>query len=215
MQGIQAVIFDMDGVLIDSEPVHFMVANQVLGAAGHALTREENEAFIGMTNAPFWAAMIDRFSLPETADSYVATYERQLLHALEQPHAPEPGVIELIEAARQRGLCIAVASSSPRSWIDATLRSIGLANAFAVIVSGDDVPPREGKPHPAIYQLAARRLKVQATACLAIEDSPNGVLSAHRAGMYVIGVRTPYTAHLSLEGADRIVDSLSQVALDD
>jgi beta-phosphoglucomutase-like phosphatase (HAD superfamily) len=107
-----------------------------------------------------------------------------------------------------------VASSSPRSWIAATLRSIGLGDVFPVIVSGDDVPRDRGKPDPAIYLLAAQRLGVAPGRCLAIEDSPNGVLSAHRAGMRVIGVRTSYTAHLRLEGADQVVDSLVELSLE-
>lgn len=203
----------MDGVLIDSEPLHFAVINQILGTLGYALSREENEAFIGMTNAPFWAAMIARFGLPESADTYTAQYDRVLLRELETPRPPQPGVVELIDAAHTRGLRLAIASSSPRTWIDATLRSIGLSNTFEVIVSGDDVPLGRGKPDPLIYQLAAQQLRVPAHRCLAIEDSPIGVLSAHQAGMRVLGVRTPYTAHLALDGADQVVDSLRGFSL--
>jgi beta-phosphoglucomutase-like phosphatase (HAD superfamily) len=96
-------------------------------------------------------------------------------------------------------------------WIDATLGSIGLADAFDVIVSGDDVV--RGKPEPEIYLLAAERLGVAAERCVAIEDSPHGVQSAHRAGMFVLGVRTPVTAHLPLDGAHRVVDSLADLDL--
>jgi beta-phosphoglucomutase-like phosphatase (HAD superfamily) len=96
-------------------------------------------------------------------------------------------------------------------WIDATLRSIGLEGTFETIVSGDDVT--HSKPDPEIYLAAAARLAIAPDRCLAIEDSPNGATSAHRAGMQVIGVRTPYTAHLRLDGVLYIVNSLTEVDL--
>ena len=210
---VQAAIFDMDGVLIDSEPLHFVVLNQVLGRAGHALSADENEAFIGTTNEAMWSVLIRRFRLPAPAADYIDQYNRALLRVLEQPHPPQPGVLGLIGALRERGIRLGLASSSPRAWIDATLRSIGLDRSFETIVSGDDVAPGDGKPSPTIYRLAAEWLGVAPAHCLAIEDSPNGVLSAHRAGMRVIGVRTPVTAHLPLPGAECIVDSLDELRL--
>src|SRR5262249_53662640 len=94
-----------------------------------------------------------------------------------------------------------------------TLRSLDLSEAFDAIVSGDEVSV--GKPDPEIYLLAAQRLSLPAQMCLAIEDAPNGVASARSAGMDVIGVRTPYTAHLALDGALRVVDSLGDLRLPD
>ena len=134
-----------------------------------------------------------------------------LLRVLVQPREPEPGVVALVERGRELGMRLGVASSSRRLWIDATLRSLGLSDAFDAIVSGDDV--ERGKPDPQIYLLAARQLGVAPHRCLAIEDAPKGVQSARAAGMAVLGVRTPYTAHLRLEGAERIVDSLADLDL--
>src|SRR5205085_8588610 len=132
---------------------------------------------------------------------------------LDQPLAPQPGVRALIEACVARGIDIAVASSSKRSWVATTLRSLGIADFFRVVVTGDDVV--HGKPDPEIYQRTAAQLGVRPERCLAIEDAPNGVASACRAGMIVLGVRTPYTAHLQLEGAFRTVDSLEEVSLNE
>jgi beta-phosphoglucomutase-like phosphatase (HAD superfamily) len=87
--------------------------------------------------------------------------------------------------------------------------SIGLHGGFEAIVAGDEVT--HGKPDPEIYTLAAQRLALPPALCLAIEDSPNGVLSARHAGMTVLGVRTPYTAHLTLDGATHIVNSLADL----
>lgn len=204
-----AVIFDMDGVLIDSEPLHFEVANEVLGSVGHSLSREENEEFIGTTTEFFWDTLIDRKGLPHPKPYFDELYDQAVLRILSRTWPAADGVSALIDKLRSTRVPLAVASSAKRTWIDATLRSIGLSSVFHVVVAGDEVA--HGKPAPDIYLLAAERLGIPASKCLAIEDSPNGILSATRAGMTVVGVRTPYTAHLSLDGAATVVDSLTEL----
>ncbi|MCA1647214.1 MAG: HAD family phosphatase [Chloroflexi bacterium] len=211
MSRFEAAIFDMDGVLIDSEPLHFAALAEVLARAHYTFSRAENEQFIGTTSEAMFSTLIARHGLPGTVRDYEQQYDETLLRVLHEPHDPAPGVTALLERLRALGVRIAVASSSRRLWIDATLSSMGLANAFEVLVAGDDV--EHGKPQPAIYLLAAERLGVPPERCLAIEDSPNGVQSACAAGMTVLGVRTEYTAHLHLEGATRIVDSLADLDL--
>jgi HAD superfamily hydrolase (TIGR01509 family) len=206
-----AVVFDMDGVLVDSEPLHFEALGAVVGEAGVRLSRAENEEFIGTTVEATWSTLIARYRLPLAMAEYIRLYNAAVLELLEQPRAPEPGVAALIASARRLTMQLAVASSSSRLWIDATLRSIGLSDAFDAIVSGDDV--EHSKPDPEIYLLASARLGLAPERCLAIEDAPKGVESARRAGMTVIGVRTPYTAHLLLTGATRTVDSLTELDL--
>jgi HAD superfamily hydrolase (TIGR01509 family) len=211
MTRFDAIIFDMDGVLIDSEPLHFEVLNEVLSLDGHTLSRAENEEFIGTTTEAMWATLIARRGLVRPMAEYRALYDEILLRVLRQPREPAPGVLALIQRARQLGMRLGVASSSRRLWIEATLGSLGLSESFDTLVSGDDVV--RGKPDPQIYLLAAQRLGLSPRRCLAIEDSPNGVQSARAAGMAVLGVRTSYTAHLRLEGAERIVDSLAELDL--
>lgn len=201
-----AVIFDMDGVLIDSEPIHYAVLSEVLG---FQLRHEDYAEFIGTTTTYMWTTLIERYRLPKSQAEYEELYDDAILRALGRPWPIEAGVSALVERLLRQGMPLALASSSKRSWIDATLRSIGLSDAFGIIVAGEDV--EHGKPAPDIYLLAAHRLGVPPDRCLAIEDSPNGVLSASRAGMTVLGVRTPYTAHLHLDGAARVVDSLVDV----
>jgi HAD superfamily hydrolase (TIGR01509 family) len=200
---LAAVIFDMDGVLVDSEPLHYAVLTDLLAGAGVQFSREENEEFLGTSSEYTLATLIARHHLPSPFAEYVQRYDAGVLRILEQPQAPQPGVVPLIARIRQLDLRMGLASSARRSWIDATLRSLELSGAFDVIVSGDDVAL--GKPDPAIYLLAAERLGVPPERCLAIEDAPNGVTSARAAGMQVIGVRTPYTAHLELDGAHLVV----------
>ncbi len=211
MTRFDAVIFDMDGVLIDSEPLHFAVLADLLARAGHTYTRAENEQFIGTTSEAMFSTMIARYKLPGSVATYEARYDSALLQVLQQPHPPAPGVTALLDRLRDRRVRVGVASSSRRLWVEATLRSLGVAQAFEVVVAGDDV--ERGKPDPAIYLLAAKRLGVRPEQCLAIEDSPNGVQSARAAGMTVLGVRTEYTAHLQLDGVARTVDSLVELEL--
>jgi HAD superfamily hydrolase (TIGR01509 family) len=206
-----AVIFDMDGVLIDSEPLHYAVLQEVLGLDGLHLSRTENEEFIGTTSEAMFSTLIARHQLPRTVAAYISLYDAALLRVLEHPHDPAPGVAALVKRLRALGVRLAVASSSRCLWVEGTLRSLGLSSAFDCIVAGDDV--QRGKPDPAIYLLAAQRLGIAPGYCLAIEDSPNGVQSARAAGMDVLGVRTPYTAHLRLTGALRVVDSLAELDL--
>jgi HAD superfamily hydrolase (TIGR01509 family) len=207
----EAVIFDMDGVLIDSEPLHFAVLTELLARAGHRYSRAENEQFIGTTSAAMFSTLIAQHGLAGTVAEYIARYDEALLDVLQQPHPPAPGVVALVQRLRELGTRLGVASSSRTLWVAATLRSLGLADAFDVVVSGDDV--ERGKPDPAIYVLTAQRLGVAPERCLAIEDSPNGVQSARAAGMTVLGVRTEYTAHLHLDGVARTVDSLAELDL--
>jgi HAD superfamily hydrolase (TIGR01509 family) len=214
MACIDAVIFDMDGVLVDSEPLHYRVLNQVLlDADGYTLTEAENEEFLGTTTKAMFDTLIARHALRHSIAEYVQAYESALLELLQQPLIPQPGVMAFIEQCAERGLALAVASSSKRSWVTTTLQSLGIAHWFGVVVSGDDVV--HGKPDPEIYLLTAARLAIRPERCLAVEDAPNGVASACRAGMMVLGVRTSSTAHLRLEGVLRSVDSLEGVRLDE
>jgi HAD superfamily hydrolase (TIGR01509 family) len=211
MRRFDAVVFDMDGVLLDSEPLHHAVLTELLAQDGRSMDRAEYEQFIGWTTEAMFETLIARYGLQATVGEYGARYTAMILHALQQPLEPAAGVVALVQHLAQLGLRLAVASSSQRAWIDTTLRSLGLSAMFPTVVSADDV--ERGKPDPAIYRLAADRLGVPPARCVAIEDSPTGVLSARAAGMTVLGVRTPYTAHLQLEGADRIVDSLADLDL--
>ena len=213
MGRFDAVIFDMDGVLIDSEPLHHDVREPRPGTDGvPGLERSEYEQFIGTTTEPFLrhpdralpAAPVRKPNTPPGTTTRCCLSWRSRA-------TPSPGVKPLIARLRTLGLRVALASSSRRIWIDATLRSVGLQTRSTR--SSPATMSSCGKPDPAIYVLAAQRLGVQPARCLAIEDSPSGVQSARAAGMAVLGVRTPYTAHLRLDGVQRTVDSLAELDL--
>lgn len=210
---LRGVVFDMDGVLVDSEPLHYHALSSVLAAEGHAWTEEDNERLLGTTVEDSFRIISQTVPLSKPVDSYVSNYDDMVLSLLKGPLDPAPGVMSLLQGIRVRGAPTAVASSSYRSWIAATLRSLGLTRYFSVTVSGEDVS--HGKPAPDIYLAAARKLNLHPSECVAIEDAPNGALSAKRAGLRVVVVRTPYTAHLEMPPADLTVDSLEELPADD
>jgi HAD superfamily hydrolase (TIGR01509 family) len=203
------VVFDMDGVLVDTEPLHFRCLNRVVGMAGGRISEAENQAYIGATQDAVFRAIIARHGLPGALQSYLDHYNAVVLEALQGPLDPVPGAPELLARLRALGVPLAVASSSNRAWIDATLGALGLAPSFPVVAAGDEVA--HSKPAPDVFLLAAARLGVPPTACVAVEDSPNGVRAARAAGMRVVAVRTPYVAAADLPPADLVVDSLAEL----
>jgi HAD superfamily hydrolase (TIGR01509 family) len=207
-----AIIFDMDGVLLDSEPLHLQALNEVLAPLGHRATAAEDRQFFGLTNEECWRVIMRRYALPGRLDDYLARYDEAVLRVLQQPVTPTPGVPELLARLRRRGVRLALASASKRSWVDATLQAIGLRRAFEVVVSADDVA--HGKPAPDLFSLAARRLGVPPERCVVVEDSPNGVLAGRRAGMAVVAVRRPETDDHPFDDAVRVIDALGEGELE-
>lgn len=202
-----AVVFDMDGVLLDSEPLHHLVVNELLAEHGVHVSDAQYRAYLGTTVEDTWADLIQRFSLPGTVADYRGRYDAAILEAYRRHAVPAPGAVELVQGLRARGVKLAVASSSRTAWVETALARLGLAAAFDAVVTGDMV--RRGKPDPAIYLLAARCLDVAPEQCLAIEDAPAGVAAARAAGMTVVAVRTPYTRGLSFAGAVHVLDELT------
>lgn len=204
----QAVVFDMDGVLLDSEPLHHIVLNEVLAVDAQALSFEEYRPYIGTTLEYTWTDIIGRLALTAPIEQYMAAYDERVLAAYHLHSVLAPGAQALLNLLAERGLRLAVASSSRTSWVETCLTTMGIRDCFEVVVTGDMVS--RSKPDPEIYCLAATRLGVSPERCLAIEDAPKGVQSAHAAGMTVIGIRTEYTEHLALDGAATILDSLAE-----
>ena len=203
-----AVVFDMDGVLLDSEPLHFGVVNDLLALNGVTIDTEAYKAYLGTTLEYTWEDLIRRHHLPHDLAFYRDRYSAAILESYRLHSVPAPGAVALVEALSRRGLKLAVASSSRTDWVESCLTALGLRLYFQTVVTGDMV--RRSKPDPEIYSLAAAKLDVEPRRCLALEDAPKGVLSAAAAGMTVLGVKTEYTAHLTLEGAAAVLDALTE-----
>jgi len=206
---LKAVVFDMDGVIADSEPIHVEAEKTTFRKHGVEASDVELHAFTGSDNWVMLRTMIDRYRLPLKLDALYREHMVNLFDAVRKHVQPFPGALDLIRGLSENGVPLAVASSSPRKLIDLVLEKFDVACLFHTIVSGDDVSL--SKPNPEIFAKAATRLGLQPRECLAIEDSTNGVRAAKEAGMAVIGFKNANSLNQNLDGADAVVDGLLQI----
>lgn len=208
---IEAVIFDMDGVLADSEPLYHLSLNQVLQAHGHSLTDEDNRIILGTTVEFTWQTLKDRFRLDGRLEDWIGVYDEVLLKNLRENIAPSHGLYGLLDTLDSRGLPFGLASSSQANWVDVILTILKVKERFQVVMAGDMVA--NGKPAPEIYLTAAAKLGVDPTRCLVFEDSPHGIQAGKAAGMTVVAVLTDMTRGLNLSMADHHIESLADFDL--
>ena len=185
---IEAVVFDMDGVLIDSEPVWERVRRRFVASRDGHWPADAQDRLMGMSTAEWSAYISTDFGVGLTPQQ-VASQVIAAMAAEYSKHLPLlPGAIDAVRSLAGRWP-LGVASSSPRSLIETVLATAGLLSSFAAFVSSEEVP--RGKPAPDVYLAAAERLSVSPKACAAIEDSSNGLRSAAAAGFTVIAVPRP------------------------
>lgn len=209
-----ALVFDMDGLLIDSEPLWHEAEIYGFGLAGLCLTLEQ---CLETTGLRVDEVVQFRFARqPWAAPSQDAVAAAIVERVVELVHAKgvlKPGVDQALGFARDAGLRVALASSSPSVIIRAVLDTFGLRPAFEVIHSAEE--EARGKPEPDVYLTTARKLGVEPAACVALEDSPNGVLAAKAAGMKCIAIPEPVLRHdPRLARADAVIESLTEVDAD-
>ncbi len=206
----EAVIFDLDGVLLDSEQLWNQSKQEVVREYGGRWREDAPTAMMGMSSPEWSAYMRDELGVPMEIDEINrAVVDRIERHYRE--HLPLlPGAVEVVRSL-QRRWPLALASSANREIIDFALDAAGLAGEFSATVSSEEV--ERGKPAPDVYLEAARRLGIEAQRCVAIEDSSNGVRSAAAAGMAVIAVPNPHypPAHDALALAAACVPTLPEI----
>ena len=205
---IDAVIFDLDGVLVDSEPIHFRAANRVLARYGLSISEDEYRTFIGLGELATWRVWRERYAIGESVERLLAAHTEARLHEITAGVTPIDPAVQLARHLHASGQRLAIASSSTRAVIDALLAAIGLDAVFRVRVSGEDPEVRHSKPAPDVYLAVAARLQMSASACLAIEDSGPGVTAAKHAGMTCIAVPNRWTADQDFSEADVVLESL-------
>lgn len=207
---IQAFIFDMDGVIIDSEPLHFEVDIQVMKDFGSAITHEDLEKYVGMTNPEMWAVIKNEYQLSQSVAEII---EYQLSNKIEiltaREMEPIDGIHELLAELKARQIPAAIASSSPPVFITAVLKKFNLLDQFQCVVSGEEV--ERGKPAPDVYLKAAELLGVKPEHCMVLEDARHGVAAAKAAGMKCIGFVNPNSGNQDLSQADYVVKSIREV----
>jgi len=206
----KALIFDMDGVLIDSEPLHKKIEQDILKELGVNLPLDEHFKYASM-GKEFWNIIEKEFGYNKitTADELHKEKAVRYIKVLtSKPILPIDGLIELVSYAKKKGLILAVASSSSIYNINLVLKAIGLDQYFTLIVSGEQVP--RNKPFSDIYLKTAALLNLTPDECMVIEDSANGVKSAIGAGIYCIGYRNLNSGKQDISRANVIVDSLNE-----
>jgi HAD superfamily hydrolase (TIGR01509 family) len=202
------VVFDMDGVLVDSEPVHERANAEYLAGLGMTLDQELADEMMGRRVRELTDALAQRLGLdPERVFS---DREAIFWRLLEQGLEAMPGLHAAVDRLARAGLPLAVATSGTRAYVDFVLDRLQVRAAFAAVVSGEDV--RNGKPDPETYLLAAERLHADPGDCVAVEDTTHGIAAAHGAGMRAVAVTHPMNATLDLSAADAVVADLPAAA---
>ncbi|MEP7290822.1 MAG: HAD family phosphatase [Chloroflexota bacterium] len=191
----QAVIFDMDGLLVDSEPVWAIAEDAMMTARSRQIDPAIQNGLVGLRMSDFLAGMREAYGMSDSIEDLRADINGRMIRLIPDRVIPRLGAPELLAALERWGIPCAIASSSGMAIIDTVVKSQGWQRCFRTHVTGDDVP--HGKPAPDIYLEAARQLGVDPAACLALEDSPTGARAAVAAGMVCYAV--PDLSHTSVE----------------
>jgi len=208
---VAAVIFDLDGVLLDSESAWVEVKKEFTEESGGRWEDRARMEMLGMSSTEWSRYMHDELGVPVSPEEISSEVAKRLMQRYRRRLPLLPGAVEAVRSMASEWP-LALATSSNRNVIDLVLSESGLADAFAATVSSEEVD--RGKPAPDVYLEAAKQLGVEPTACVAIEDSTNGIRSAHAAGMAVVAVPNrdfpPEADALAL--ADLELDSLEQLS---
>jgi HAD superfamily hydrolase (TIGR01509 family) len=203
------VVFDLDGVIVDSEPTHERANAEVAAGLGVAVDAELAGAMMGRRVRELTDELARRTGrAPEEVFAGREVVFWRLLE--ERPLAAMPGLRRALARLAAAGLPLAVASSGTRRYVAHVLDGLGVRGFFGAVISGEDVV--HGKPDPEIYLRAAKALRCDPAECAAIEDAPNGVAAASRAGMYVVAVPHELTSAMDFADADAVVADLGAAA---
>jgi HAD superfamily hydrolase (TIGR01509 family) len=208
---IRAVVFDLDGLMFDTEALFFRVSAQVLESRGKRFTPEIMRSLIGRRAVDVAGWLKTMAGLEEPPEVILAEIRQRFADEVDAAVHPTPGLFALLEHLHRRELPAAVATSSGRAYAGRLLTRHGLTNRFAFVLASEDVI--RGKPDPEIYRLAADRFAVRADELLVLEDSPAGVEAGRGAGAVTVGVPHEHSPGEALLAADLIVPRLDDPAL--
>ncbi|MFV0421662.1 HAD family hydrolase [Oleidesulfovibrio sp.] len=204
-----AVIFDMDGVLIDSEPMHNKIQAAMAMELGIKITTEESKRFTGMSTVSIWQQLCSKHSLSLRPEQLAAEQGKRYLDLALASAKPQEGILPLLDYFSESGVPLAVASSGKREIVEAVLNQLQITEYFSAVVSSDDCA--RSKPWPDIFLRAAQLLNTLPADCLVIEDAANGVAAARAAGMRCIGLSTPHGVQQDLSAADCVATSVADI----
>ncbi len=206
---IKAVIFDLDGIIIDSEPWQKEAFNLTLKPYGIKLSDDEFKTLIGIRTFENFIHLQKKYNIPETPDNLTKIKNNLYKNILQKKIKPQPGLLNLLNYLNKKGYYLAVASGSIRHDVISTLDLLGITEFFQVIFTGDDV--ENGKPDPEIFIKTAKKLNIHPESCAVIEDSQTGVNAAKNAGMLVFAIPTSSTIDHNFTDAHKILTGLAEL----
>ena len=207
---MKAVIFDMDGVIIDSEPIHFETDMETMKYLGCNISIEELEKYVGTTNEYMIADIKKNYNIKKSVEEII-NYKVEMVKnkVIQSDLEPIEGIRELLIYLKKKNIPAAIASSSPKDFINVVVSKFKLQEYFKYIVSGEEV--ESGKPAPDVYIETAKKLGISPKECIVVEDSKNGVIAAKAAGMKCIGFQNINSGNQDLSKADIIVNSIGEI----
>ena len=210
---IKGLVFDFDGLILDTETPEYNVLQDVFRSYGATLPLSEYSAALGSSFAAFdpFVYLEEKIRRPVDHKALYKDYKGRSLAIINQ-QPPMPGVAQILKRACQLRLKLSVASSSPHAWVYSHLVRLGLLDKFDFILTAEDVG--HVKPDPELYLKSVQKMGIKPEEAIAFEDSPNGIQAARSAGLFCVAVLNPITLQLNTNHADLVIDSLLSVTLD-
>ena len=210
---LKALIFDFDGLILDTETPDYIAWKNIYREAGFELPISDWGSVIGGNGISSFdpAEHLSHLSQGRLDSESLRLRQRSECHSAIAGESILPGVLEMIHAAKDANLKLAIASSSPHSWVDTHAKRLGIFDHFDAVICRDDVGAGRTKPNPDLFLLALDQLQVKKDAAVVFEDSPNGVKAAKQAGIFVVAVPNSVTSLLVIEDANLILSSLSEL----
>ncbi len=210
---IKSIIFDLDGVIVNSEPVHQRLENEMYRELGLDIPEELKQAIVGTSAIDAWKLIRKKFPLNKTPEELLAMGRGRYLEVVKKGGVPlSDGISEVISHFREGGYRLMLASSATSKTISEVLKWHKLDDIFHIFVGGDQV--KYSKPDPEIFLKVAQLGKTEPGQCLVIEDASNGVKAAKAAGMFCIGFKNHFTGTQDLSAADAIIEKLTDINID-
>jgi len=212
---IKGIIYDMDDLMVDSDPLHSLAWNETLNKYGYNfsdISEDVRSSFIGRKAVDFSKAMVEYFKMDLDYKSFYQEKYRTFLKLVKERLEPMPGLIKSLTLFKKNNYKIALATSGSKEYVDIVMERFQIRSYFDDIISGDDV--KIGKPNPESYLLSSKKLGLKPSECLVLEDATKGIESAKGAGCKCIAIRNPHTPPQDYSKADMILDSLNDITIE-
>jgi beta-phosphoglucomutase len=206
---VKAIIFDMDGVLVNSEPHHKIIERRLFSRLNILVSEEEHRSYLGKSSVQMWKEIISKHNLSHTAEELSEINSKAIIKYFSELHDIDliPGISDLLKELYGKRIPMALASSSEPEIIDIFLSMTDLNKYFVHKVSCEIVG--KSKPEPDVYLHTARLMSVSPDECLAVEDSPSGIKAAKSANMFCVAYKGAESKDLNLSMADEVIDNIS------